>query len=100
MWRRLNTRRWRHWVTEKRTERRPPETHTPEDIARSSRRNILWHGILTAVFASLMVQASLTRMLALQGMALLLAVPSVAYLAGSLIQRQKLAIVEDRRRGR
>jgi len=92
-WRRLRVRALRLWITRR---RRVEEPLHREQTRRAARRNILWHLFFSALFSFQIAAALLLPGRWWQPLAPLLAVPCIAYLAGSVVQRQKLAIVELR----
>ena len=93
LWHRLNVNRWRHWITRWRDPRQPLEMHRTARIARQS---LLWHLLFTVLFGSLTLQALWNSELWFRSLSALLIFPSIAYLAASIVQRQKIAILTMR----
>ena len=96
VWRGLRVRRLRRWLT--RT-RRVNEPLHPETTVRIAVRNLQWHLLLTALFCWQLAVAAMLESAWWRPLALVLVVPCAAYLAGSLVQRQKIAVTRLRSRG-
>ena len=87
-WRRLGVARLRRRLTRRRPASFP---HSVEHTIRASRANIIWHLVLGAVFAMLIVNPWFVSG-PLRPVRYLLLAPSVAYFFGSLVQRQKIVV--------
>jgi len=90
LWRRLRVQSLRRWLTRK---RRVDEPLEPQITRRIARRNLLWHLVLTGLFASQLLAAAHSEGRWWRPLAAPLIVPCIAYFAGSLVQRQKLALL-------
>ena len=97
LWQKLNVRLLRYWATKKKTERWNVQGSN-QNIVDRSRKNIAWHGFLTLIFAFLMIRAQFTDIVFLQYASLLLLIPSIVYFLGSIVQRQKIVIILNRKR--
>ena len=98
VWRFARVQVVRRWITRR---RRVTDRLHATDTTRGARRNLLWHLCLTGVFAFLAGGAVAKPDDIWSGvLALLLVAPGVAYLVGSLVQRQKIATIAERRRTR
>ncbi len=96
-WQKLNIRMLRHWVTKRGTEKWA-QKGTIQNVIERSRKNIAWHGIITFTFCFLIVRAQFIDNVFIQYSSQLLLLPSIAYLFGSIIQRQKLVIIMIRKK--
>jgi hypothetical protein len=94
-WRRANVRRWRHWITRLRDPDQPLDPSVTMTIAR---RILLWHLGLTLLGASQAAYAACTPNSWWRPLAAIWIVPGTAYFLGSIVQRQKLAILKFRAR--
>ena len=92
VWQKLNIRILRHWVTTRGTEKWA-QKGTVHNAIGHARKNIAWHGIITFTFCFLIVRAQFIDNAILQYGSQLLLLPSIAYLLGSIIQRQKMVII-------
>lgn len=97
LWQNLKIRVLRHWATKRETEKWT-QKGTMQNVVERAKKNIAWHGILTFMFATLMLQAQFNHNLFIQYASLLLLIPSVAYFMGSIIQRQKLVTILIRKK--
>jgi hypothetical protein len=95
LWGVLRTRVLRRWITKRRSVNQPLQGVRTLLIART---NLRWHLILTAVFVGLIARAALDESCWWRPIAILMTIPAVAYFLGSLMQRQKIAIIELRTR--
>lgn len=93
LWRRLRTQALRKWITRRRHVDEPLDRVSTPQIAR---RNLLWHLVLTVVFSTQLARAAASPQLWWRPLAPLFMLPSVAYFAGSIVQRQKLAVLHLR----
>jgi hypothetical protein len=91
-WQKLKIRILRHWVTKNGTEKWA-QKGTIHKVAERSRKNIAWHGIITFTFCFLIFRAQFIDNGFIQCGSQLLLLPSIAYLFGSIIQRQKMVII-------
>jgi len=92
LWQKLNIRMLRHWVTRRGTEKWA-QKGTIHNVIERSRKNIAWHGIITFAFCFLIVRAQFIDNVLIQYSSQLLLLPSIAYLFGSIIQRQKMVVI-------
>jgi len=93
LWRRLRIQALRRWLTRNRGSR---VERNQDRVVATARRNILWHVVLTATMALIALHPAVV---ALQWRAVVygfLVAGSLAYLAGSIVQRQKIAVVTGR----
>ena len=90
VWHRLRVAQFRRWLTRSRHVREPLH---PDRTVRIARRNLQWHIVLTALFSFQLGVAAAAKDAWWRPLALLLVVPCVAYMLGSLVQRQKVAII-------
>jgi hypothetical protein len=103
LWGVLQTRVLRRWITRRRNVNQPLHGVRTLVIAKT---NLWWHLILTALFFGLIARAALDESCWWRPLAVVMAIPAVAYFLGSLMQRQKIAIIElrqgrpDGKRGR
>jgi hypothetical protein len=95
-WTILKIRELRHWVTKNKTERWNLKKNE-YSLIEISRKNIVWHLILTFIFSFLMLRAQYTNNI-LQPISHFLLVPILAYFLGSIIQRQKIVILINRKK--
>jgi hypothetical protein len=93
LWRALGVQRLRRWVTRRRN---PGLRHLDGSTVRAARTNILWHFVLSVVFAFLTLHPWLARD-PIRPVRYLLLLPCAAYLLGSIIQRQKIVIAVNER---
>lgn len=96
LWQKLNIRLLRHWVTKKGTERWAQKSSV-QNVIGTARKNIAWHGIMTFVFCTLIAQAQFAQNILVQFGSYLFLLPSIAYFFGSVVQRQKLVIIINRK---
>lgn len=89
LWRRLQLQKVRRWLTRRRHVNQPLSPQT----ATIARQNILWHLILSAVMCGVMIQALQTDALLYKLFGALSVLPCVAWLLGSLVQRQKIVLL-------
>lgn len=75
---------------------RKPEPYDREQTAQIARRNIVWHIVMTSALLIQAIAASNYAASWRWWAGLLSAVPAVAWLIGSLVQRHKLALVTQR----
>jgi hypothetical protein len=90
LWRRLNVQALRRRLTKRRGGEQPLSVQT---IA-IAKRNIAWHVAMSLVMATISAQALFSRASPFRGLALLGVLPCIAWLIGSAVQRQKIAVVE------
>jgi hypothetical protein len=90
LWHSLGVRRVRRWITSTRRVRQPLHNDRTRRIARA---NLRWHFVLTCLFCFMVARALRLGHEWLQITAGLLTIPALAYLLGSVVQRQTLAIV-------
>ncbi len=95
-WTILRIRKLRHWVTKENTQKWNSE-NGDLDIVQISRRNIKWHILLTFVFTSLILQGQLVNNV-LGLLSHLLLIPILGYFIGSIIQRQKIVLITNRKK--
>lgn len=93
LWRRLRTQSVRRWLTRRRHFSEPLD---PVSTPQAARKNLLWHLVLTALFSTQLAIAAASPGAWWRPLAALLVLPSVAYFVGSLVQRQKVAILHSR----
>ena len=93
LWRRLRTQSVRRWLTRRRNLSEPLN---PFSTPRVARKNLLWHLVLTSLFSTQLAIAAASPGAWWRPLAALLVLPSVAYFVGSLVQRQKVAILHSR----
>jgi hypothetical protein len=93
LWRRLGTQAVRRWLTRRRSLAEPLNPVSAPQVAR---KNLLWHLVLSALFSTQLAIAAASEGAWWRPLAGLLVLPSVAYFVGSLVQRQKLAILHSR----
>lgn len=93
LWRRLRTQSVRRWLTRR---RHVTEPLNPVSTPQVARKNLLWHLVLTSLFSSQLAIAVGAVGAWWRPLAALLVLPSVAYFVGSLVQRQKLAVLHSR----
>ncbi|MBV8517818.1 MAG: hypothetical protein JO197_10505 [Acidobacteria bacterium] len=93
LWRRLGVQHLRRRITRRRDPRQP---HREGRTLAVARRNIVWHLVLSGVFTAEMLQPFLVRVpFHLAAVALLCG--CVAYLTGSILQRQKIVVARNER---
>jgi|WetSurMetagenome_2_1015567.scaffolds.fasta_scaffold269256_2 hypothetical protein len=90
LWHYLRVQRIRRWITRMRKVKQPLHNVRTLDVART---NLRWHLVLTCLFCGVVARALTIDMWWVQVMASLLTIPSIAYLLGSIVQRQKIAIL-------
>jgi hypothetical protein len=90
LWHLLRIQRIRRWITKTRRVDQPLHNVQTLSVARI---NLRWHLILTCLFAVLVARAFTLESRWLRLAASLLTMPSIAYALGSLVQRQKIAII-------
>ncbi|HYC91975.1 MAG TPA: hypothetical protein VEO54_22375 [Thermoanaerobaculia bacterium] len=94
LWRRFRVQQARRWLTRARD---AGKGHGREGIVAVAKRNILWHLVLTLVIALLVLHPALTS-LRYRGAVYAFAVAGcLAYVAGSVVQRQKIVVLANRR---
>ena len=93
LWRRLRTQSVRRWLTRRRGLTEPLNPASTPQVAR---KNLLWHLVLTALFSTQLAIAAASVGASWRPLAALLVLPSGAYFVGSLVQRQKAAILHSR----
>jgi hypothetical protein len=93
LWRRLRTQSVRRWLTRRRSLSEPLNTVSTPQVAR---KNLLWHLVLTALFSTQLAIAAASPGAWWRPLAALMVLPSLAYFVGSLVQRQKVAILHSR----
>ncbi len=90
LWHRLRTGALRRRLTGR---ARVPEPLDPLETPRRARRNLLWHLVMTGLFAGQLAVSISAHGRWWRPLALPLVVPCLAYFAGSLVQRQKIAVL-------
>ena len=93
LWRRLRTQSVRKWLTHRRNLFEPLD---PVSTPKVARKNLLWHLVLTTLFSTQLAIAAASEHAWWRPLAALLVLPSAAYFVGSLVQRQKVAILHSR----
>ena len=93
LWRVLRIQVIRRWITKRRRVNQPLRNVKTMEIART---NLRWHLLLTFLFFGLLARALWAGSEWWSALAGLLIVPSLAYFVGSLVQRQKIAILHLR----
>jgi hypothetical protein len=94
-WHFLRIQSLRGWITRSRDVNQPLHKDRTLTLARM---NLWWHLILTGLFCGLIGRAISADAWWLRVPAVLLVIPSIAYFLGSLVQRQKIAILQLRMR--
>jgi hypothetical protein len=94
LWRNLRVRSLRRRITRRRSVNEPYHVELTVKIAR---RNLVWHLFLTGLFCSQIAWAVLSEGRWWRPFTIPLAIFCIGYFAGSLVQRQKIAIVRARR---
>ena len=95
IWRWLGVTPVRHWLTRRHREADPLDLRS---VSRIARRNLQWHLALTGLFSVELAVAAGTPHAWWRPLALLLLLPCIAYMLGSVVQRQKIAIIQARDR--
>ncbi len=90
LWYLLRIQRIRKWIT--RTRRVDQPLHNVQTLG-IARTNLRWHLIFTCLFCVLVARAFTLDRWWLRLAASLLTIPSIAYALGSLVQRQKIAVM-------
>ncbi|MFM5884338.1 MAG: hypothetical protein ACKOQ3_03225 [Novosphingobium sp.] len=90
LWRRLGLAALRRRLSKRLRQPQPLEAGVTGRIAR---RNLLWHIALTMVMASQTAAGLLSTSPARQALGLVLVLPALAWLVGSLVQRHKLVLL-------
>jgi hypothetical protein len=93
LWHHLRVQRMRRWITRRRNVKQPLDSVHTRNVART---NLLWHLVLTCLFCGIVARALVLDSWWMRVLASLLIIPSIAYLLGSVVQRQKIAIVKVR----
>ncbi len=93
LWHSLHVEGLRRWITKRRGVQEPLNTRGTVQIAR---RNLLWHLTLTFLFFTQLGIAAGSAGSWWRPLAPVLVIPCVAYFAGSIVQRQKIAVVRLR----
>jgi hypothetical protein len=96
LWRLLRARSLRHWISTRRRVNEPLDPHLTPALAQ---RNLLWHLVLNALFSGQIAGALFSTQTIWRPLAPVLVLPCLAYLAGSVVQRQKIAIVRSHQLG-
>jgi hypothetical protein len=94
-WHFLRIQSLRGWITRTREVSQP--LHKERTLI-DARTNLRWHLILTGLFCGLIGRAISADAWWLRVPAALLVIPAIAYFLGSLVQRQKIAILHLRMR--
>jgi hypothetical protein len=95
LWAFLRIRKLRHWVTQKMTQKWNSEKGDL-NIIQISKKNIKWHVVLNFTFSFLMLQGQLqNKFLGL--FSNLLLIPILGYFIGSIIQRQKIVLMINKK---
>ena len=95
VWHLLRIEQTRKWITRRRKVIQPLRRESTLKIARD---NLRWHLVLTILFCGLTGRAVMADNILFRLLASLLLIPSIAYLGGSLVQRQKIAVLGCRAR--
>ena len=95
VWHLLRIEQTRKWITRRRKVIQPLRRESTLKIARD---NLRWHLVLTILFCGLTGRAVMADDILFRLLASLLLIPSIAYLGGSLVQRQKIAVLGCRAR--
>lgn len=95
LWHALGVDSLRRRITRRRNVAEP---YHEQLTVRIARRNLWWHLLLTGLFTSQIAWAWAAQGSWWRPLAVPLVIFCIAYLAGSLVQRQKIAIVQQRRR--
>ena len=95
LWSILRIRKLHHWVTKHKTVK---SSFKKDDynLIEISQRNVVWHVILTFIFSLLMFRAQYTNDI-VQSISHILLVPILAFFPGSIIQRQKIVVLMNRK---
>jgi hypothetical protein len=93
LWHALRIQNIRKWITRTRNINQP--LHENRTLA-FARTNLWWHLTLTTLFCILVARATALDTWWICALASLLVAPSGAYFLGSLVQRQKIAILKMR----
>lgn len=93
LWRRLRIRSLRRWISRRRN---GDEPYDPKLTVQTARTNLLWHLLLTGLFSTQIAWALVSEGSWWRPLAVPLVVFCIGYFAGSLVQRQKIAIVRLR----
>ena len=93
LWHLLRIQRLRRWITRTRRVKQP--LHNVETL-RAARTSLRWHLLLTCLFCALVARALTLDSWWLRFLASLLTIPAIAYVLGSLVQRQKIAVMKVR----
>ena len=89
LWRRLNLQALRRRLTRQRKVDQPLSTQTTA----IARRNIAWHVAMSLVMFIIVAKSMQSDAVAFHIAALLCALPCAAWLTGSCVQRQKIAVL-------
>ncbi len=95
IWHRLRVASIRRWLTRSRAADEPLDV---VGTTRMAARNLRWHFVMSALFTAQLGIAVGSHGAWWRPLALLLVVPCVAYVVGSVVQRQKIAIICARER--
>jgi len=93
IWRRVRVSSLRRWLTRTRHVEEPLDSDVTTRIAR---RNLYWHLVLTGLFAVQLGIALGSVGAWWRPFAAVLVVPCLAYFLGSVVQRQKIAVIQMR----
>ena len=95
LWRRLRVSSVRRWITKRRNVKEPLH---PELTLKTAKVNLKWHIMMTGLFSMQLAWAAASRGAWWRPLAFLVFFFSVAYFVGSVVQRQKIAILVLRNR--
>jgi hypothetical protein len=95
LWHFLRVQALRRWITKKRGMHEPLDNNR---TVQTARKNLLWHLTLTFVFFTQLGIAAGSAGSWWRPLAPVLVIPCIVYFAGSIVQRQKIAIVRLRER--
>ena len=90
VWRRLRVQTVRRWITRRRG---AGKRQAPASILIDAKRNIVWHLVLSLLIAVLVLHPAIAS-LSYRGVVYAFAIAGcMAYVAGSVVQRQKIVII-------
>lgn len=95
LWRRFGIGRLRRLLTKRLRRSQPYSTEHTETIARS---NIRWHLVLTCALLIQTLLAAMSQLPMFHMVGIFFSVPVVAWLLGSIVQRHKIALIQELRR--
>ncbi|GEM_PF-3311321 len=95
LWHRLRIGSVRRWITKRRNENEPLH---PELTLKTAKVNLKWHIMMTGLFCMQLAWAVLSSGVWWRPLVFFVFVFSLGYFVGSVVQRQKIAILVLRRR--